>query len=148
MRRRTEKAQSAHGYHAYRKAPVTAKAGLGFKNPDYDLSADWTAKRKAVTEGQLRHDDKAENLRILLINGSLLSEHTCPREMSKSYRLIELARTMTEKEFFLSVDILDMSRLASEYGRKIHPCKACFSTAAPLCHWPCSCYPNLAMGQT
>ena len=30
------------GYHAYRKAPVTAKAGAGFKNPDYDLSADWT----------------------------------------------------------------------------------------------------------
>jgi multimeric flavodoxin WrbA len=41
-----------------------------------------------------------------------------------------------------------LSRLASEYGRKIHPCKACFSTAPALCHWPCSCYPNHAMGQT
>ena len=30
----------------------------------------------------------------------------------------------------------------------IHPCKACVSTAMPLCHWPCSCYPNHAMGQT
>ena len=136
------------GYHAYRKAPVTAKAGPGFKNPDYDLSADWTATRKAVTEAQLRHDDKAGNPRILLINGSSRSEHTCPGEMSKSYRLIELARTVIEKEFSLAVDILDLSRLASEYGRKIHPCKACFSTAAPLCHWPCSCYPNHAMGQT
>ena len=136
------------GYHAYRKAPVTAKAGAGFKNPDYDLSADWTAARQAVTDAQLRHDDEADPPRILLINGSSRSEHTCPGEMSKSYRLIELARTVIEKEFSLAVDILDMSRLASEYGRKIHPCKACFSTAAPLCHWPCSCYPNHAMGQT
>ncbi|HEX4183593.1 MAG TPA: flavodoxin family protein, partial [Caulobacteraceae bacterium] len=46
------------------------------------------------------------------------------------------------------VEILDLSRLTSEYGRNIHPCKACFSTAAPLCHWPCSCYPNYSLGQT
>jgi multimeric flavodoxin WrbA len=43
---------------------------------------------------------------------------------------------------------LELSRLAAEYGRHIHPCKACFSTAAPLCHWPCSCYPNYSLGQT
>jgi multimeric flavodoxin WrbA len=43
--------------------------------------------------------------------------------------------------------ILDLSRLASEYGRIIYPCKACVSTAQPLCHWPCSCYPNHALGQ-
>jgi multimeric flavodoxin WrbA len=47
----------------------------------------------------------------------------------------------------LETDILDLSRLASEYGRQIHPCKACFSTAAALCHWPCSCYPNHSLGQ-
>ncbi|AZO41480.1 hypothetical protein EJ076_10325 [Mesorhizobium sp. M7D.F.Ca.US.005.01.1.1] len=23
----------------------------------------------------------------------------------------------------------------------------CFSTAAALCHWPCSCYPNHSLGQ-
>ena len=33
-------------------------------------------------------------------------------------------------------------------GRNIHPCKACFSTAPALCHWPCSCYPNYSLGQT
>ena len=44
--------------------------------------------------------------------------------------------------------MLDLSRLTSEYGRHIHPCKACVSTAMPLCHWPCSCYPNHALGQT
>ncbi|GGF89617.1 hypothetical protein GCM10007301_56920 [Azorhizobium oxalatiphilum] len=37
--------------------------------------------------------------------------------------------------------------MASEYGRHIHPCKACFSTAPALCHWPCSCYPNYSLGQ-
>jgi multimeric flavodoxin WrbA len=30
----------------------------------------------------------------------------------------------------------------------IHPCKGCASTAMPLCHWPCSCYPNHALRQT
>jgi len=47
-----------------------------------------------------------------------------------------------------AVDILDLSRLVSEYGRQIHPCKSCVSTAMPLCHWPCSCYPNYSLGQT
>ena len=45
-------------------------------------------------------------------------------------------------------DQLDLSRLTAEYGRVIYPCKACVSTAQPLCHWPCSCYPNHALGQT
>ena len=62
--------------------------------------------------------------------------------------MIEIAQDVIEKELSIKVDILDLSRLASEYGRNIHPCKACFSTAAPLCHWPCSCYPNHALGQT
>src|SRR6185436_3378067 len=45
-------------------------------------------------------------------------------------------------------DILDLSRLTAEYGKVIYPCKACVSTAQPLCHFPCSCYPNHALGQT
>lgn len=40
------------------------------------------------------------------------------------------------------------SHLAAEYGRNIHPCKGCVSTAMPLCHWPCSCYPNHTLNQT
>jgi len=46
------------------------------------------------------------------------------------------------------VDFLDISTLADEPWKVIHPCKACVSTAMPLCHWPCSCYPNHALGQT
>src|SRR5882757_5826194 len=45
------------------------------------------------------------------------------------------------------VDILDLSRTTSEFGKTIHPCKSCVSTAMALCHWPCSCYPNYSLGQ-
>ncbi len=135
-------------YHEGRKSPVTRKAGTGFSNPDHDLSVDWIAAHEAIEAARKRHDAKRNTPRILMINGSSRSEHTCPGEMSKSFRLVEVAQKVIEKEFSLAVDILDLSRLASEYGRNIHPCKACFSTAAPLCHWPCSCYPNHGLGQT
>jgi NADPH-dependent FMN reductase len=68
--------------------------------------------------------------------------------MSKSYRLVEIAREVFAAAPGVAIELLDLSRLASEYGRHIHPCKACFSTAAALCHWPCSCYPNYSLGQT
>ena len=54
---------------------------------------------------------------------------------------------LVEKQSGFEVDFLDLSQINSEYGRQIHPCKACVSTAMPLCHWPCSCYPNHYMGQ-
>ena len=47
----------------------------------------------------------------------------------------------------MEADVLDLSLVTSEYGRKIHPCKGCVSSAMPLCHWPCSCYPNHALDQ-
>jgi len=68
--------------------------------------------------------------------------------MSKSYRLVQIAREVFAAAPGVTIELLDLSRLASEYGRRIHPCKACFSTAAALCHWPCSCYPNYSLGQT
>src|SRR5262249_16626629 len=51
-----------------------------------------------------------------------------------------------EKDF--EVEVLDLSRLTSEFGRTIFPCKSCVATAMPLCHWPCSCYPNHGLGQS
>ena len=45
-----------------------------------------------------------------------------------------------------------MSQLVTIFSRRtlrhIHPCKGCVSTAMPLCHWPCSCYPNHSTRQT
>jgi multimeric flavodoxin WrbA len=134
-------------YHAGRKAPLTRKAGRGFADPDYDLAVDWIAARDAIIRAQAAHDDPAAPRRILLINAASRSEHTCPGEMSKSWRLAKVARAAATAEG-ATVELLDLSRLSSEYGRKIHPCKTCFSTAAPLCHWPCSCYPNYSLGQT
>ena len=54
---------------------------------------------------------------------------------------------MIGRERDFEVERLDLNRLTSEFGRQIHPCKACVSTAMPLCHWPCSCYPNHSLGQ-
>lgn len=135
------------GYSNHRKAPQTVKAGPGYADPNYDLAVDWINAKAALDAAKARHDDRSRPLRVLLINGSSRSEHTCPGEMSKSYRLLELAKAIFD-EGGAETEVLDLSRLASEYGRHIHPCKACFSTAAPLCHWPCSCYPNYAAGQT
>jgi multimeric flavodoxin WrbA len=135
-------------YSNSRKSPHTRKAGAGFADPDYDLAVDWINARDAIERARAQHEDASEPARFLLINASSRSEHTCPGEMSKSYRFMALARQVIEREPGTSVQELDLSRLASEYGRKIHPCKACFSTAAALCHWPCSCYPNYSLGQT
>jgi multimeric flavodoxin WrbA len=135
------------GYANARKSPVTRKAGPGFADRDYDLSVDWLAAREAVLAAQRRHDAAGETPRILLINGSSRSDQTCPGEMSKSWRLVKLAEPIFQEMGF-AVDILDLSRLTSEFGRQIHPCKSCVSTSMALCHWPCSCYPNYSLGQT
>src|SRR5436190_1143746 len=135
------------GYSNSRKAPVTRKAGPGFADPAYDISVDWLAAREAILTAQRRHDAADETPRILLINGSSRSEHTCPGEMSKTWRLVKIAEPVFQEMGF-AVDILDLSRLASEFGKQIHPCKSCVATSMALCHWPCSCYPNYALGQT
>ncbi len=135
------------GYHTYRKAPLTRPAGARYADPEYDLSVEWSATRAAIARAERRQKSPASKSRILLINGSSRSEHTCPGEMSKTFRLVKLAQRVFARARGFEVEVLDLSRLTSEYGRHIHPCKACVSTAMPLCHWPCSCYPNHAMGQ-
>lgn len=133
-------------YINYRKAPHTRKAGAGFADPDYDLSVDWLSARDAILAAQARYTDASRAPRILLVNGSSRSDQTCPGEISKSWRLAEMAQEIFAAAAF-DVDLLDLSRLASEFGRQIHPCKSCVATSMALCHWPCSCYPNYALGQ-
>jgi multimeric flavodoxin WrbA len=136
------------GYDDYNKSPRTRKAGPEFADPDYDLPVEWLAARDAIMTAQKRHDDPKAPARILLVNGSSRSDQTCPGEMSKTWRMVMLAQEVIAKRPNVEVEVLDLSRLTSEYGRVIYPCKACVSTAQPLCHWPCSCYPNHALGQT
>jgi multimeric flavodoxin WrbA len=130
-----------------RKAPHTVKAGPEFADPSYDLSTDWLAARARLKKAKERHDDRAAPGRVLVVCASDRNDGTCPGEMSKSFRLSRIASEVLEGEEKLEVDLLDLSRLTSEPELTIHPCKGCLSTAMPLCHWPCSCYPNHALGQ-
>jgi multimeric flavodoxin WrbA len=134
-------------YKEGRKAPRTHPAGPGYKDPGYELSDEWRATSEAIRAAQERQQQPGTPSRLLLICGSPRSEHTCPGEMSKTYRLLEAAHEEALRLGF-ECDVLELNRLTSEYGRSIHPCKACVSTAMPLCHWPCSCYPNHSLGQT
>ena len=135
-------------YIEYHKSPRKRQAGEGFADPDYELPIEWLAARDAVRDAERRQKDPQSASRILLINGSARTDQSCPGEMSKSYRLALLAQEAIERTAGFEVDLLDLSLLTSEYGRVIYPCKSCVSTAQPLCHWPCSCYPNHALGQT
>ena len=134
-------------YSNARKSPETRRAGPGFADPEYDISIEWLKARDAIEEARRYHDDLKQAPRILIINGSSRSEHTCPGEMSKTWRLVKLAEPVFG-EFGFDVDILDLSRATSEFGKHIHPCKSCVSTSMALCHWPCSCYPNYSLGQS
>jgi len=137
-----------NGYDEYRKAPRTVKAGKAFKDPDYDLSQQWLDARNAIQAAEQRQRDEKSPSRILVVNGSSRSDQSCPGEMSKTWRLVDISRQIIESAPGFECEVLDLSTLTSEYGRVIHPCKACVSTAQPLCHWPCSCYPNHALGQS
>ncbi|MDB6087457.1 MAG: NADPH-dependent reductase [Gammaproteobacteria bacterium] len=134
------------GYENARKSPRTLKAGAEFADPDFDLSVEWLATRDSIEAAGQRHHDPASPSRVLLISGASRNDQTCPGELPKSIRLLRLARAVLESRN-IEVDVLDLSHLSAQYGRRILPCKACVSTAMPLCHWPCSCYPNHSLGQ-
>jgi multimeric flavodoxin WrbA len=135
------------GYEQYRKSPVRRRAGAGFKVPGYELPVEWLATRKAIRAAERRQRSRTGPGRILLIAGAARHDQTCPGEMSKTFRLAQIARREIGRHARFECDFLDLSLLTAEYGRQILPCKACVSTAMPLCHWPCSCYPNHALGQ-
>ena len=134
------------GYHTARKSPVTRKAGEGFADPHHDLSVDWLATREAIQTAESQRWDPTERARVLLVCASPRNDKTCPGELSKTFRLAATAHAVLESLTY-HVDLLDLSELTAEYGKVIYPCKGCVSTAMPLCHWPCSCYPNHSLGQ-
>ena len=135
-----------NAYDEYRKSPRTRQAGAGFADPSYELPVEWLETRERIQQAERTQKDAASPSRVLLIAGAARHDQTCPGEMSKTFRLVTEARMAIEGAG-LECDLLDLSLLTAEYGRQILPCKACVSTAMPLCHWPCSCYPNHAMGQ-
>ncbi|CAN5671245.1 flavodoxin family protein [soil metagenome] len=133
-------------YDEGRKSPITVKAGPGCADPDYDLSVDWVEARDRIAAAKKRQEDPAGRSRVLVVCGSSRNDGTCPGEISKTFRMTQ----WIQQEFAaadIEVDMLDLSELTSAYGRAIHPCKGCVSTAMPLCHFPCSCYPNHSLNQ-
>ncbi len=134
-------------YDDGRKSPRTRKAGPGFADPDYELSVDWLDARAAIHRAQTVHADRSLPTRVLMIAGGARNDQTCPGEISKTSRLVGVASEAL-RLVGCDVDLVDLSRVTAEYGKAIHPCKGCVSTAMPLCHWPCSCYPNHGLGQT
>src|SRR6185295_6347903 len=125
-------------YQDSRKSPRTVPAGKEFADPTYEVSVEWLDTRKRIRAAAEKRKRRAQRGRVLIVNGSARNDKTCPGEMSKTHRLVQLAREELRRLGRIDVDVLDLSRLTAEYGRVIYPCKACVSTAMPLCHWPCS----------
>ncbi len=130
-----------------RKAPIQSRAGPGYNDPDYMLADEWRQTKTAIEAAQKRHQDPKGRRRVLLISGADRNDKTCPGEVSKSRRLAQIAQATLEAEYDFDIELLDLSLMISEFGKTIYPCKGCVSTAMPLCHWPCSCYPNYSLGQ-
>jgi multimeric flavodoxin WrbA len=135
-----------HNFQQSHKAPLTEKAGPGFADPDYDLSVEWRAARDRLLVAEARQKNPETPSRVLLICASPRNDGTCPGEISKTHRLVQIAQRELQAAD-IETDLLDLSLLTSDYDRHIHPCKGCVSTAMPLCHWPCSCYPNHSLHQ-
>jgi multimeric flavodoxin WrbA len=117
----------------------TQKTSPAYVDPDYNLSTEWVATKQHI-------DAALRPSRVLLICGSARNDGICPGEMSKTLRLLQIARETLEQANLL-VDVLDLSLLSSQHGRKIRPYKGCVSATTPLYHWPNSCYPNHALNQ-
>ncbi len=105
------------------KAPLTEKAGAGFADPDYDLSVEWKATRDRLIAAEISQKATATRSRVLLICSSARNDGSCPGEISKTWRLTLIAQEILEHAG-IEVDLLDLSRLISDYDRHIHPCRA------------------------
>lgn len=134
-------------YQDGRKAPITRKAGAGYADPDYDVAVEWLDTKAAIDAAKEVQQAQSTPDHVLIVIASHRNDDTCPGEVSKSWRLANIAKARLESEGTVC-EVIDLSRLTSEYGINIHPCKGCVSTAMPLCHFPCSCYPNHSLNQT
>src|SRR6266404_5632598 len=75
-----------------RKAPVTRKAGAQFADPSYELSVEWLETRARLRKAAAKQKKHATRSRVLLICASARNDGSCPGEMSKTFRLVRIAR--------------------------------------------------------
>ena len=131
---------------AGRKAPISDPAGAGLAGPPYEATVLGLDPRQRREAAQKRWSDRKAPSRILIICASARNDGTGPGEVSKTRRFTEIAKHVVAGLGGLA-DVLDLSLVTSEYGRQIHPCTRCVSSAKPLCARPCSCCPKPALGQ-
>jgi multimeric flavodoxin WrbA len=130
---------------ASRRLP--GRRGRAMPTQNLRLSVEWLATKERIDEAQRQWSDHGKPI------PGIADLRLGPQRRHLSGRDVQvlpaagLAREILEQAA-IEVDVLDLSLLTSEYGRNIHPCKGCVSTAMPLCHWPCSCYPNHTLNQT
>jgi hypothetical protein len=92
--------------------------------------------RKAIDEAKVRHDDNTSAIWNSVGQRIRAKRAHLSGGESKFYRMLELAKASIEERGDVDVEFLSLDRIASEYGRSIHPRAACFSTSPALCHWP------------
>lgn len=80
------------GYIAYRKSPRQKPAGAGYADPAFPLPVEWLEARAGIDAAEKRQKDPKSPSRILIVNGSTRSEHSCPGEISKTRRLAQHAQ--------------------------------------------------------
>jgi hypothetical protein len=78
-------------YVEYHKSPRKRKAGPGFADPEFELPVEWLETRGRIVEAERRQKDPRAPRRVLLVNGAPRHDQTCPGEMSKTFRLAQLA---------------------------------------------------------
>src|SRR5688572_9814207 len=100
------------GYIDYRKSPRRRPAGTGYADPTFELAVEWLETRRQIDEAKVRHDDPAAPSRLLFVNGSTRTEHSCPGEISKTRRLLDAAREAVAATPNVEIDVLDLSTLA------------------------------------
>src|ERR1044072_9818372 len=102
------------GYIRYRKSPGTQPAGAGFAGPSVALPVEWRDTRRLIQEAEKQQRDPASKSRILVVCASTRSEHSCPGEASKTWRLADHARKAIGWQAAVGTDFLDLSPLARE----------------------------------
>jgi hypothetical protein len=117
-------------YDEYHKNPRTRKAGPGFADPEFKLPIEWLEARQRILDAQRAHDDTSARSRVLVVCGAARTDQTCPGEMSKTFRLTQMAREEIERAG-AECDLLDLSALTAEYGRRIFPCTRSTRAGSP-----------------
>ena len=85
-------------------------ARLAPASPIPEIAIDWLTARDAIDDARRRHDDPAGASRILIVNGSSRTEHTCPGEMSKSWRRFSSPTGACRSPLELSVNDREQGR--------------------------------------